>query len=294
MSTQDHVVVGVNETFDDGSQEAVAWAVEEAVARQAPLRIVSAYESLLPSLPPGMDLDGAVQRRQAAQEVVAAAVELAAGRMDPRQITGEVIDASAISALTAETEGAALVVIGSRRLGPLGSAVHGSVGLGVAARAACPVVVVRGPSGLPEEGARVVAAVDATAASQDVLEFAFDFASRRGLPLQVVLCWHPDLLAAMSWRAEQPAPAKAEAWVAQAVAGWRERYPEVAVATAVLRERAPMGLVSAAEAQVLLVVGRRGRHPVAQALLGSTSHGALHHATVPVAVVPVRVSVAAT
>jgi len=47
-------------------------------------------------------------------------------------------------------------------------------------------------------------------------------------------------------------------------------------------------LTAAAVTAQLLVVGSRGRGPVSALLLGSVSHGVLHHATVPVAVVPGR------
>lgn len=288
MSSQDHVVVGVNETFDDGSQTAVRWAAEEALTRRAPLRIVTAYESALSAA--ALDVGGGPHRRVDAKGLISRAVALAAQTMDPRDVTGEVIDGSATEVLIEESAGAQLIVLGSRQLGALGAAVHSSAGASVAARAQCPVVVVRGPAGLRDEGAKVVAAVDATSASQDVLEFAFDYAARHRLPLQAVLCWHPDLLAAMQWRREQPPPPKAQARLAESLAGWKERYPDVAVTSAVVRERAPLGLVSTAEAQALLVVGRRTRlHVAAQALLGSTSQGVLHRATLPVAIVPTRV-----
>jgi len=47
------------------------------------------------------------------------------------------------------------------------------------------------------------------------------------------------------------------------------------------------GLVAESMAQRLLVVGTRSRHPVAGTLLGSVAQGVLHHATCPVAVIPI-------
>lgn len=281
-----HVVVGVNEIFDEGSEAALRWAAQEAAARHVPLRIVCAWESVLSTVPPALDTGGGTLRHRTAERVVTLAAHQAAEYLPADRIIGAAVDGPTLGVMVDETRDAALLVLGSRGLGTVGSAVHGSVGVGAAARAQCPVVVVRGPAGEPAEGAKIIAGVDTTAASQDVLEFAFDTASRRAVPLQVVLCWHPDLLASMQWRREQPPPAKTEAWLAEAVAGWREKYPDVDATTAVLRERVPKGLVDISSAQWLLVVGRTSRHPVAQALLGSTSHGVLHHATLPVAVVP--------
>jgi nucleotide-binding universal stress UspA family protein len=101
-----------------------------------------------------------------------------------------------------------------------------------------------------------------------------------------VLCWHPDRLAEMMWRAEPPAPARAEAWLSEALAGWREKYPDVVVHSGVIRDHPVSGLLTTAAAQDLLVVGSRGRHALAGTLLGSVSQGVLHHAACPVALVP--------
>jgi nucleotide-binding universal stress UspA family protein len=121
-----------------------------------------------------------------------------------------------------------------------------------------------------------------------LLEFGFDQASRSHAPLRAVLCWHPDLLASMLWRSEPPAPTRAEAWLAEALAGWQEKYPDVAVRSGVVREHAAAGLVAESATAQLLVVGNRGRHAMAGTLLGSVSQAVLHHATCPVAVVPTQ------
>ncbi len=284
--TRQQVVVGVNEVFDEGSEAALRWAAQEAAARRVPLRIVCAWESQLSAVPPGLDVSGGTLRHRTAERVVMMAAKQAGEFLPAEDVIAAAVDGPTLGVVVDASRDAGLLVLGSRGLGRVGSAVHGSIGIGASARASCPVVVLRGPAGEPAEGAKIIAGVDTTAASQDVLEFAFDTASRRGVPLQAVLCWHPDLLASMQWRREQPPPAKTEAWLAEAVAGWRQKYPDVTVSTAVIREHAPKGLLDVAEAQWMLVVGRASRHPVAQALLGSTSHGVLHHATLPVAVVP--------
>jgi nucleotide-binding universal stress UspA family protein len=91
----------------------------------------------------------------------------------------------------------------------------------------------------------------------------------------------------MSWRLEQPAPSRVEAWLSEALAGWREKYPDVPVRRPeVIREHPTAGLVMASAAQYLLVVGNRGRHALAGTLLGSVSQGVLHRANCPVAVIP--------
>ena len=103
-----------------------------------------------------------------------------------------------------------------------------------------------------------------------------------------MLCWHSDLLASMLWRPEPPAPSRADAWLAESLAGWQEKYPDVLVRSGVVREHPAAGLVAEAASAQLLVVGNRGRHALAGTLLGSVSQAVLHHATCPVAVVPTQ------
>ncbi|MFC5286747.1 universal stress protein [Actinokineospora guangxiensis] len=76
-----------------------------------------------------------------------------------------------------------------------------------------------------------------------------------------------------------------KAVLAERLAGWSEKYPDVPVQRAVIRDRpAHALLLQAAQAQ-LLVVGSRGTSPLAGVLLGSTAQTVLHHAPCPVAVV---------
>ena len=58
----------------------------------------------------------------------------------------------------------------------------------------------------------------------------------------------------------------------------------------VLEQRPVPGLVAAAADQELLVVGRRGSHPLSGPLLGAVNLGVLHRSRCPVAIVPVAVS----
>jgi nucleotide-binding universal stress UspA family protein len=197
---------------------------------------------------------------------------------------GAAVDGAPLHVLVSESVHASVLVLGSRQLKAVGSAALGSVSAAVAARSASPTVVVRGPAGRPEEGAGVVVGIDGTEASETLLGYAFEHASRHGVCVRAVLCWHPDLLALMSWRAEPPPPARVDAWLAEALVGWQEKYSDVTVHAEVVREHPTAGLVLASAAQHLLVVGRRGRHP--RAMLGSVSQGVLHHASCPVAVVP--------
>jgi nucleotide-binding universal stress UspA family protein len=73
--------------------------------------------------------------------------------------------------------------------------------------------------------------------------------------------------------------------LAERLAGWAEKYPEVPVQSRVVRGRAARALVEASARAQLVVVGSRGRSGLAGILLGSVSRAVLLHAHCPVAVV---------
>ncbi len=280
------VVVGVDGSAAD--ELALRWGLAEAAAHNGAVRLVCAHHWLRSSGPIAVDVpDADKQHAQHLSEVVVAgALARAAEINDAVPVRGEAREGGAVEVLLDEATRASLVVLGSRQLSTFGSYLLGSVSAAVAARAGRPVVVVRGPSGEPGEDPSVVVGVDGTEASQALLEFGFDYASRHHAPLRAIFCSHPDLLATMLWRSEPAVPPRAEAWLAEALAGWQEKFPDVQVHSAVIREHPTAGLVSASLNQELLVVGNHGRHASAAGLLGSVSQGVLHHAYCPVAVIP--------
>lgn len=166
-----------------------------------------------------------------------------------------------------------LVVLGSHGLGGLRGAAIGSVALRVAASASCPVVVVRGR--VVPDGA-VVVGVDG---DDRVLEFAFDAAASRKAELVAVRAWHGTPF-------DDPGRPEAEERALRGhIAAWAEKYPAVEVRTLAVRERSAARALMAVEAAQLVVIGSRGRGPVAGGLLGSTGNRLLAHSACPVAVV---------
>jgi nucleotide-binding universal stress UspA family protein len=280
------VLVGVND--EPSSQFALRWAMSDARTLGVPVRVVHAFSGIARTEPMYRDIPDANlgQPQHVAEQLVARITDQAREIDSEVVVKGEAIEGGPGRALVLEASSATELVLGSRHLTALRSAVLGSVGVAVAGRIPCPLIVVRAPAGLPEQGATVVVGVDTTERAQSVLAVGFDHASRHQVPLRPVLCWHPDLLASMKWRHSPPAPEQAEMWLSEALAGWRDRYPDVAVHPEVIRDHPVAGLVLASSAQYLLVVGTAGHHGLPGALLGSVSQGVLHHATCPVAVVP--------
>jgi nucleotide-binding universal stress UspA family protein len=73
--------------------------------------------------------------------------------------------------------------------------------------------------------------------------------------------------------------------LAERLAGWQEKYPDVSVRRVVSRGRPVRGLLEQATEARLLVVGSRGRGGFGGMLLGSTSQALVYHAPCPLLVV---------
>jgi nucleotide-binding universal stress UspA family protein len=279
------VVVGV-----DGSPSAlraVEWAVAEAGRRKVGLRLVTAF-AWTPDNVVGNPALGERNRDQllgVAHRQLAQATATAA-RINPElEVTEHVQIGSPISTLGSEAGKAQLVVLGDRGLGGLAGLVLGSVAVGLAARAACPVVVVRGDR-TGAEGP-VVVGVDGSPTSEAALAFAFDAAATREAPLIAVHAWWPtafeDVVDPMvGWDA---VAGEEDAALAERLAGWVQKYPDVAVRRVAVRSAPTRALVDASQEAQLVVVGSRGRGNATGLLLGSVSHGVLHGSHCPVAIV---------
>lgn len=279
------VLVGVDDS--PATAPALTWAATQAHALGVPLHVLGAYVfGLLDPWISGPNPLVTSQLRRDCLRTVRNAVASAKDAFPDLIVTGEAVEADPRDVLVERGRDASMVVVGTRHIHALGRAVLGSVSTALTVTAPCPVVVLCGAPGLAGERPAVVAGVTGDAGTDDVLAFAFAQAELSGLPLHAVMCWRPDAVARNHREAEPPPPERAERWLAEALAGWREEYPAIDVHAAVLRDHAVSGLVWASASQHLLVVGRHGHRNKLRSMLGSVSQGVLHHALCPVAVVP--------
>lgn len=287
------VTVGV-----DGSASAlraVRWAAREAVLRGTGLRVVHASPRY-PELGPGSGQREWRLAGQVAHGLVGRARQVAQAAEPGLSVETSVITAAPSRALIECSGAAALLVVAARGLDGFAGLHLGSVAATVSSYARCPVVVVRRPA-VPatddqaaEDRAPVVVGVDGSPSSQLALDFGFAFAARRALPLVALHCWHRISRHAvhqvLTEAADQRELAGEEERVlTDALAGWPQRYPEVAVRRVVRRERAVEALLGFSPQAELLVVASRGRGGFTGMVLGSTSQSLVRYASGPVAVV---------
>lgn len=123
---------------------------------------------------------------------------------------------------------------------------------------------------------------------EPLLRFGFDRAAALRVPLVAVHAW--DIPSLLTWSPTEIARMRAKVLTAMdlRLAPWRAEFPDLEIVTVAPAERPVDALKDAGHVAQLVVVGRhkRGAGHLGPRL-GSTARGALHHALVPVAVVPV-------
>jgi nucleotide-binding universal stress UspA family protein len=282
------VVVGVDGS--EPSQQAVRWAAAEARRRNTTLMLIYSVDVAMfftnPAVVPLLD-DLDAQIEQDATQILDRARAVAAEQSGLEIDTWWSREAPA-PALRTASRSASLLVVGATGRGTLGTAL-GSVTLAVASHAACPVVVVRGTAA-PDRP--VLVGVDGGPLSDSALAFAFVAAAVHGVSLRALHVWSDtesgraqvghlfDLKAPWDLMRETEQRALAER-----LAGWSQRYPDIAVERVVERSDPTRVLVERSARASLVVVATRGRGGFAGLLLGSTGLALIQRAACPVMLV---------
>jgi nucleotide-binding universal stress UspA family protein len=276
----------------DGSEEslrAVDWAAREAVLRGAPLRIVSAA-SLLPRM---VDSQGHseyqtvsdVLRKDSDVALTTAAARAVQAAPDLLIDTDHLAGAPA-EAVTEAGSGALMLVVGSRGVGAFHAMVLGSVSRYAATHASSPVVVVREEVGAARRQVGIgISSLEGNAAA---LTFAFEEAALRRASLIAVHAWHTPQSEVSRAGSEARPPgrdflqAEATRHLADLLADWHDKYPDVPVSQDVIHGHPGRALAVLSARTDLLVLGRHAVHHGP----GGVTHAVLNHAHGTIATVP--------
>lgn len=291
-SSNEFIVVGVDGSV--AANEAAAWAAEEAARRRCELRLVHAY--LLPAdagygypewNPHPVNLRSVLEAH--GQEMLDRLAADLRTTHPELTVSTRVLYERAIVALRAESEHALLTVVGSGDTSRIYGVLLGSVALAVASTNPAPVAVIH-QGRTPRKTGPVLVGVDGSSTSDAAVAFAFQAASVRGADLIAMHVWD-DVIVSGTHKLQNVLidPARIEqeerALLAERIAGWADKYPDVSVQQTLVEGRAVTALLDQTKQAQLLVVGSHGRGGFAGMLLGSTSHSLIIHSDCPVVVV---------
>ena len=281
------IVVGVDGS--PASKVAVDWAARDAALRNVALTLVHVANGMVaPWAPTPLPSGFGKWQQQRGHQFIDDAIrvaEAAVGDTGRIQMRTEMYYSATVPTLVDVSKDAEMAVVGSRGQGALGG-ILGSVSAGMVQHAHCPVAVIHDEDPLMPYPAQapVLVGIDGSPTSELATAIAFDEASRRHVNLIALHAWSDGGVTGfpgMDWSRMKTSEDEV---LAERLAGWQERYPDVAVHRHVVCDRPARQLVDHSEAAQLVVLGSHGRGGFAGMLLGSVSAAVVQSARMPVIV----------
>lgn len=263
------VVVGVDGS--DAAINAAKWAVDEAISREVPLRVVHVSHIEEQSDAPDDTFRLEVQYAESSLRAATSALK-ATGK--PVKIETDILWGSPDTALINESRNAAMVCVGSVGIGPIASERLGSTAVSLAEKAFCPVAIIRSPDNPPASGTDwIVVVVEDHADNESVIEQALEEARLRGAPILAVGVWQKCIGETANDRLDHR------------IEMWAKLYPDVHVYPVATRGSVARFLAQNNDESVqLTVVGGADALNVIQ-IIGPRSHPLVAHGDCSVLVV---------
>ena len=153
--SQQRIVVGVEGS--GGAKAALRFAIREALFRQGHVEVITAFQNTyVPAAPdfnyvPLDPIDIEVEVEKMQQNVVDSVLEELPDKYTGVEIRRRLLKGRPADTLIQESEGAAMLVVGSRGRGGFRGLLLGSVSQEIAHHGMCPVVIVRPDLELPPD-----------------------------------------------------------------------------------------------------------------------------------------------
>lgn len=254
------VVVGI-----DGSQAAIhaaEWAIDEAIARDVPMRLVhvTSAESTASQSPNEVPLG--IEYAEAILRQASAAISVTGKDV---KIDTAIVRGDPATVFLAESRNAELVCIGSVGVGVVSEKFLGSTATALAEGAHCPVAIIRDHGETQRQDRRWIAvAVRASTDNEDIVVTAMEEARLRGTPVLAIGLGTQDFGFTPYDELDR------------LVEGWQQRYPDVHVHPATTQSGLVQYLNDDEEPIDLVVVGADEAGRVAQ-IVGPHSHPIVRH-----------------
>lgn len=249
------IVVGI-----DGSPAAIdaaLWAIDQAMDRDIPLRLVYVIDS---DGSVGIDPHDQARRLATADVAVRSALTAVESTEQPVKIEVEILQGRPVQTLLGAARSAVMLCIGARGLTHATHGTIGSTAVALSMAAHCPVAVVRTHRPHRCQDRAVLIEVTDDAAGSAVVQRGLDEAQRKGAAVRVLT----------------PAFSRSDAnsrWERR-FAEWRRRYPAVDI-TAVGTTSRTLDYVAAHADSLQLLVAGRDRPGGVSALVGTAGNTAL-------------------
>ncbi len=270
--TPPSIVVGV-----DGSRGAVraaVWAIDEALSRDIPLRLVYSIE---PHDSEPADPQDPERRLASAELAIRYAANAIEATDRPVKVESEIVEGKPTATLVEASRSAAMICVGAVGLKHFDHNRIGSTAISLVSSAHCPVAIVRGSDrAAPQEPGWIVVELDESPDSAAVLQCGVEEARLRGAPLRVLGSWQSRYTDVHDTHAVADGNRMVRAQLDRRISRWKHNYPDLDVRPVAIHGSVLNYLAKHSHSIQLVVVGARNA-PGVEELLGPTGSAFLHN-----------------